>query len=272
MGPLKYKIGDVARILGISPDLLRYYEKKGVVAPEKNRENSYRYYDAWDINFLTDCLWFKNFGFSIEQVAEIVRIPSAEELSELFLGKEEELRGTIRRCELLLRRSIEHREDLKRSRELLGRCEISRSPENVHFINRVGSEYITAPDAGRSAAKWLQVMPFNRRYFEMDNRAFLPGSSEDYRWGYSLTADYIDALGFEPSPPDEYCPARRSIHTVFKSSGGRSGFAPSLLQYALDYAAERGLIITGPVNGVLLASVMERDELYGYFEAWLPIE
>ena len=27
---MKYKIGDVAKILGISPDLLRYYEKKGV--------------------------------------------------------------------------------------------------------------------------------------------------------------------------------------------------------------------------------------------------
>ena len=28
---MKYKIGDVARILGVSPDILRYYEKKGVV-------------------------------------------------------------------------------------------------------------------------------------------------------------------------------------------------------------------------------------------------
>ena len=26
-----YKIGDVARILGVSPDILRYYEKKGLL-------------------------------------------------------------------------------------------------------------------------------------------------------------------------------------------------------------------------------------------------
>ena len=148
MGPLKYKIGDVARILGISPDLLRYYEKKGVVAPEKNRENSYRYYDAWDINFLTDCLWFKNFGFSIEQVAEIVRIPSAEELSELFLGKEEELRGTIRRCELLLRRSIEHREALKRSRELL---QLPVSPVTAFLVD-VNDQVVRAIDVQTSTS------------------------------------------------------------------------------------------------------------------------
>ena len=83
----KYKIGNVARILGISPDLLRYYEKKGVVKPTKDVHNDYRYYDFWDINFLLDCLWFKNFGFSIEQISEMVRIPSAEELSSLFEEK-----------------------------------------------------------------------------------------------------------------------------------------------------------------------------------------
>ena len=41
---MRYKIGDVAKILGISPDLLRYYEKKGVVKPVKHRSNDYRYY------------------------------------------------------------------------------------------------------------------------------------------------------------------------------------------------------------------------------------
>ena len=31
---MRYKIGDVAKILGIPTDLIRYYEKKGVVSPE----------------------------------------------------------------------------------------------------------------------------------------------------------------------------------------------------------------------------------------------
>ena len=65
---MRYKIGDVAKILGISPDLLRYYEKKGVVKPVKDRSNDYRYYEPWDINFLIDCLWYKNFGFGIESI------------------------------------------------------------------------------------------------------------------------------------------------------------------------------------------------------------
>ena len=102
-------ISKFSKAAGISAYTLRYYEKKGVVKPTKDPDNDYRYYDAWDINFLMDCLWFKNFGFSIEQIAEMVRIPSARQLSTLFYEKEDELRATITRCELLLRRSEEHR-------------------------------------------------------------------------------------------------------------------------------------------------------------------
>lgn len=268
----KFKIGEAARILGVSPDLLRYYEKKGVVSPEKDETNAYRYYDFWDINFLMDCLWFKNFGFSIEQIADIVRIPSIEELDSLLLDKEDVLRSTIRRCQLLLQRSKDHRRDLARIDALLYRCEISESPEFIRFINRVGDAYDTDGGLRDLARQWLKVLPFNQRYFEMYAGADLSGTADSYRWGFSLTREYADALEFQIKPPMAVIPSRKSIHTIFKNPDGRGGFAPSLLQYAADYASERDIRIFGPVCGVLLASVQEGDHLTGYFEAWLPIE
>ena len=154
---MKYKIGEVSRILGISADLLRYYEKKGVVHPEKNRSNDYRYYDSWDINFLTDCLWFKNMGFSIEQIADIVRIPGVDALDELFRGKEEELEESIRRGQLLLRRSREQREDLERARTLLGRCEEAERPETLLFLNRMGENYQRDAVTEAAARRWARL-------------------------------------------------------------------------------------------------------------------
>ncbi len=269
---MKYKIGDVARILGVSPDILRYYEKKGVVTPAKGESNDYRYYDAWDINFLMDCLWFKNFGFSIEQIADIVHIPSIAELDGILADKEAALRDTITRATLQLRRMEEHRQDLERIDRLLYHCEISNSPEFVRFINRVGNEYDIGGGLKGLARQWLKALPFNHRYFEMNADAPLPGSEESYRWGFSLTREYVDALQFEVIPPMAVIPSRKSIHTIFKNSGGRGGFAPSLLQYALNFADERDIRIFGPICGVLLASVMENGVLTGYFEAWLPIE
>jgi len=193
---MKYKIGDVARILGISTDLLRYYEKKGVVTPTKDKNNDYRYYDAWDINFLMDCLWFKNFGFSIEQIADMVRINSVSEISSLFEYKETELRATIRRCELLLKRSEQHRSELERLPRLLNRCEVADSPELVRYINRVGDEYQKGNGLERLARQWLSLMPFIHRYFAMSGFNPRTGEQEGYRWLAAQPINIVDHASF----------------------------------------------------------------------------
>ena len=43
-----YLIGDVAEIVGMSRDALRFYEKKGIIHARK-KENGYRYYSENDI-------------------------------------------------------------------------------------------------------------------------------------------------------------------------------------------------------------------------------
>ena len=99
---MQYKIGDVARILGISTDLIRYYEKKGVVTPVKDKNNDYRYYDTWDINYLIGCLWFKNFGFNIDHIADMVSDFSYANLLDDIGQKTEEIEETIRHQEPFL--------------------------------------------------------------------------------------------------------------------------------------------------------------------------
>ena len=44
----EYRIGDVAKMVGLSRDALRFYEKKGVITANK-RDNGYRYYSENDI-------------------------------------------------------------------------------------------------------------------------------------------------------------------------------------------------------------------------------
>lgn len=270
MDGVKYKIGDVAKILGISPDLLRYYEKKGVVKPTKDPENDYRYYDFWDINFLMDCLWFKNFGFSIEQIAEMVRIPSARQLSTLFYEKEDELRATIARCELLLERSQEHRLELTIIPRLLGRCELAHSPEVIRYINRYTDTYDNSPELQRLSHEWLDLLPFSHRCFEISERDLKRGAGNDYRWGLALPMHYARRLNVRQDPPVTHLPSVFSIHSVFKSSG-KGNFSPWLIGYMVDYAVTNNLTICGNARGQLLASVLEGDALTGYFEVWLPV-
>ncbi len=266
----RYKIGDVAKILGISPDLLRYYEKKGVVKPIKDRNNDYRYYEAWDINFLVDCLWFKQFGFGIEQISHIVSDSAFDELHGIMTDKLDELRASIRHQQLLLRRAEEYCDGFERARKHLGKCDICPSPESVRYLNRYNFLYDKSPDLQQLSHQWLQYMPFIHRCFEIEPDALL-SHGDEYAWGFALDMDYVHEFNVKIEPPVVHLPSETCLHSVFKSSG-KDQFAPCHMDYMVRYAEENGLKIAGSARGNLLCSVLEDKGLTGYFEVWLPIE
>ena len=269
---MRYKIGDVARILGISTDLLRYYEKKGVVTPQKDKTNDYRYYDTWDINFLIDCLWYKRFGFGIPQVAYMVTDCYHGDLISLLDEKGDQLESELRRQEQLLGRLREYREAVQRVKAFLGVCEIADSPELICYLNRFNYSYNYTPEMQKLSRQWQEYMPFTQRYFEIPQVGLL-GKGDDFAWGFSLRTAYAEELNVPVKPPVKKLGSRRCIHSAFKSSG-KNAFTPRHLRFLLDYAEREGLRVTGPAMGTLVCSVREEgsEELTGYFEVWLPIE
>ncbi len=94
---MRYKIGDVSRILGISTDLLRYYEKKGVVTPQKDKNNDYRYYDTGTLIFLltvygikTSASAYRRLPIWLQSVTTVILCPclkkSRAKLKPIYAG------------------------------------------------------------------------------------------------------------------------------------------------------------------------------------------
>lgn len=267
---MRYKIGDVARILGISPDLIRYYEEKGVVSPEKDPFNNYRYYDTWDINFLIDCLWFKNFGFGIEQTAHIVSQNTYDALLDNLSKRGDEIQASIRYQELLLQRIRKYSEILTSLKDYIGKCDIRRSAEFVRYLNRYNTIYDNDSELQTLSRQWLKFMPFSRRYFEVPEGDLL-GEGDDYAWGFSLGMQYVTEFNLLIKPPVKHMPSRLCIHSAFTSTG-KDRFSARHLDFMTDYAEENGLKVAGCAFGNLACSVVENGEITGFFEVWLPIE
>ncbi len=267
---MKYKIGDVSKILGISPDLLRYYQKKGVVTPTMGENNNYRYYDAWDINFLIDCLWFKNFGFGIEQTAKLVSSSTYEDVAADMNAKKAEIEESIRREQMLLVRADQYLTGIRRARELLGRCDLAYSPAIYRYLNRHNQDYENIPELQGLSQQWLQYMPFVTRSFEIEKKD-LENHTDNYAWGFSMGMEFVRRLNVPLEPPVMLLPSRPSVHAAFTSSG-KTGFSPRHLKFVMDFVRENGLTVAGNAHGNLICSVMEDDRLTGYFEVWLPVE
>jgi DNA-binding transcriptional MerR regulator len=267
---MRYKIGEVARILGISPDLIRYYEEKGVVSPEKDPYNNYRYYDTWDINYLIDCLWYKNFGFGLDQVAHMVSLCTYDMLVDGFEEKAEEIRVSIRHQALLLQRIQTFKERLAETKSHVGQCRLRQNAAFCYYINRHNSEYDNRAQTIELSRRWLKYMPFSRRYFEIPEEA-MAGGGDDYVWGFSLGTQYVEEFGIEIAPPVREMSPTLCIHSAF-TNAGRDRFSARKLDFLLDYAREHNLVPTRGAFGNLVCSVVENGEQTGYFEVWLPVK
>lgn len=82
-----YKISDVAKILGISAELVRHYERLGILKPKRNT-NGYRRYTTRDINILTGSRRYVHMGFSIEEAEFMINVASLDEAIDSLEGME----------------------------------------------------------------------------------------------------------------------------------------------------------------------------------------
>ncbi|HSP21976.1 MAG TPA: MerR family transcriptional regulator [Planococcus sp. (in: firmicutes)] len=67
-----YKVQEVAKIAGVSVRTLHHYDSIGLLKPSNIGSNRYRYYNDEDLKLLQHILFFKELGFSLKKIQEIV--------------------------------------------------------------------------------------------------------------------------------------------------------------------------------------------------------
>ena len=97
MAQKTYRIGDVANLMGLSRDTLRYYEKRGILSSKKE-ENGYRYYTEEDIYRLFSILYQRKMDIGLDDLEQIwSQDLSVSSLSQIMKNRMEEEKMAIRR-------------------------------------------------------------------------------------------------------------------------------------------------------------------------------
>ncbi len=72
-GKQLYSIGQVSKICNISQKTLRYYDKIGLIKPDKvDDSNNYRYYSRETLLFVPVIKYYKQMGFKLEEMQELL--------------------------------------------------------------------------------------------------------------------------------------------------------------------------------------------------------
>ena len=96
------KISEAAKLLGISTDTIRYYEKEGVIYPKRISQNNYRDLDNKDVISLLACLYNRKIGYSMKESVEYVEGIPVSKVTDILNNKICELESEVKETKNLI--------------------------------------------------------------------------------------------------------------------------------------------------------------------------
>ena len=242
---MEYNIRDVAVFLNLSREMIRYYEKQGVLAPRRNQENNYRSYNIFDIFLLLDTIQFKSWGINVKDMQELRQAD--------FLRKARTQLGAYR---------DQLQEELRYKQLLLERMDFIAQRAQTAYLN-IGHHWMEITKEASAALFNDRVSPFLNFCFE----------EEDGRqaWGMIVQQAYFDALGLPELEGMRRRPEQLCLYTI-QDLGPVGQFNRAYAQPSRDYLRERGYQPKGTPLAVLLGRGNEAGRGVRMIELYLPVE
>jgi DNA-binding transcriptional MerR regulator len=115
-----FRIGEFSQLARVSRRLLQFYDQQGLLIPAwTDPATGYRYYSAQQLASLNRILALKELGFSLDDIAQMLRSDIADtEIQDMLLAKRAEVERTIQ-------------EDLQRLRHIEARLQQNQLSEDA---------------------------------------------------------------------------------------------------------------------------------------------
>ena len=93
------KIGEFAKICNTSTQTLRYYDSENILKADYiDADTGYRFYAPEAVEKYKKIVFYKELGFTLDEIKRIMSLPP-DEVPKMLLGKKEEIKATVRRLE-----------------------------------------------------------------------------------------------------------------------------------------------------------------------------
>lgn len=266
---LKYLIGEMSKLVGISNETIRYYEREGAIHAKKDKDTGYRYYSALDLTLLMRARMYRSCGFSLPEISHMLNHCEVDELEDLLAEKRSELREQIVWLEHVERRLTDMEAVLHEIPHMLNRCVQTTSPALFRLEFQQQDRITKNKDILVTAKEWINKMPLvfpSARFLRQD----ILDQNDQYSMGLAVYAHDAEYLGIAESPLVQHFSPRHCVYTVIE---GREGelLHPGMIKHALEYVKENGLFLASDAIGVAVTSLKKSEAHIRYHQIWLPL-
>lgn len=85
---MAYTVGEVAKLAHVSVRALHHYDELGLLVPSERSEAGYRHYTDEDLDRLQTVLFFKELGFTLEDIRDLVDDPAFDRREALIVQRD----------------------------------------------------------------------------------------------------------------------------------------------------------------------------------------
>ena len=200
-----YTVKDLARLSGLTPRALRYYDAIGLLRPRRDGNNDYRLYGPEEVDRLQQILLYRDMGLPLEEIRQLLDAPDFDRTAALREHLDR-LRRRRREMDALIRTVQSTLSNLEggntmtdeqkfegMKRQILAENEAAYGQELREKYGRETMEAHAARLRGMSQREWELAQQDEERYKNALRRAVAAGdpAGEDAREAVRLHAAWL---------------------------------------------------------------------------------
>lgn len=271
---MSYKIGEVAKLLDISVDTIRFYEKENILNPHRKNDSKYRIYETWDLFFLMECLKYRSMNFSVKDISQVIHKESMEYYTKKLQSKRDVLREEIKTKLQLDSYMEKYQQKIETAVLNKGNFWFQKTPAK-YYISYTTSHNDIYQDIDKNQKLfpvWLKYFPFvefgQNISREIVNNIQLANQCE---WSLVIEKKYADLMKIPLDDSVKTIPEQLCLMTIV-DAGNKGDMTDSLLKPALQYIKHSSYQISGDILGNLLVRTHEKNQFCRYLEMMIPVE
>lgn len=262
---MEYHIRELSEILQLSCDMIRYYEKKGVICPKRDEKNNYRVYSTMDLLSLAEAVHFKQFDVNIGDFDYMKNNDHSEKFLKHLTMFKKRLTEEVEYKNLLINRAD----------ELIERYRISWANLGHFWVKHVPSycKYRLCSLEEGCFFDITQSTPVLHSLFDRTISPFCDGmiefSDAADAWNIVIADKYSGSLDL-PKESKEIEPAHFCLCNVVDVDE-MGGFSHHCYEPLLEFAEKEGYPLTGQLTGILCSKGVEKSVFRRYLEVRMTI-
>ena len=195
----KMKVKEVADLAGISVRTLHHYNEIGLLIPAETTDAGYRVYSETNLETLQQILFFKELGFPLKKIKEIIQNPSFDRQEALIMQHKMLLEKKYRLDQMIgtIEKTIQHSKGgiQMSNQEKFAGFDFSHNPYEQEAREKWGDKAVNQANEKAKNMTSFDQEKFNDVFRSLAAIRHLPPESNEAQAGIDKWYQFLNKLG-----------------------------------------------------------------------------